>query len=69
MVFRNPFEILNRPRLENPQGEEVEGAFTCQERGCWDTVHTARYLEEVKLLTWKCSNGHYSKIEGFEIDG
>lgn len=66
--MRNPFEDLGKPRLENPQGEEVTGAFSCQERGCYEVARSARYLEEVKLLTWKCSDGHISKIEGFVIE-
>lgn len=66
--MRNPFEEMGRPRLKEPEGEEVTGAFSCQERGCYSTVTTARYLEEVKVLTWKCSEGHISKIEGFVIE-
>lgn len=62
----NPFKSLGRPKLENPQGEEVSGAFQCQE--CYETVTTARYLEEVSVLTWKCSADHISKIEGFNIE-
>lgn len=65
--MRNPFEDLGKPRLENPEGEEVGGAFSCQERGCYSTVNTARYLEEVQVLTWKCEQDHINKIEGFQI--
>lgn len=65
--MRNPFEDLGKPRIENPQGEEVEGAFSCMEDGCYSTVGTARYLEEVKVLTWLCANDHINKIEGFKI--
>lgn len=66
--MRNPFKEMKRPTLAEPEGEECGGAFSCQERGCYDTVTEARYLREVKILTWICSNGHISKIEGFEIE-
>lgn len=67
--MRNPFEDLGKPKLENPQGEEVGGAFTCQVRDCWSTVSRARYLEEIKVLTWKCEEGHINQVEDFRIDG
>lgn len=66
--MKNPFLDLKAPRLENPEGEECEGAFSCQERGCNKVAHEARYLREVKILTWKCDEGHISSIEGFEIE-
>lgn len=66
--MRNPFDELGKPRLENPRGEEVEGAFSCQERGCYNVAHEARYLREVKTLTWICKDEHISKIEGFVIE-
>lgn len=65
--MRNPFEDLSVPRLENPEGEEVEGQFSCQERGCYEVAREARYLEELKILTWACKYGHVSKIEGYEF--
>lgn len=65
--MRSPFLELRREPLDNPQGEEVSGAFSCQDRGCTSTVSTARYLQEVKILTWECANGHINKIEGFHI--
>lgn len=65
--MRNPFEDLGKPRVEDPKGEEVTGAFACQERGCYNVVTTARYLEEAKILTWVCGEGHTCKIEGFNI--
>lgn len=63
--MRSPFLELRHEPLDNPQGEEVEGSFACQE--CHKTVGTARYLEEVKILTWLCPAGHTNKIEGFHI--
>jgi len=65
--MRSPFLELQREPLENPQGEEVEGSFSCQERGCNSTVSNARYLEEVQILTWECAEGHINRIEGFHI--
>lgn len=63
--MRNPFLALGKPKLENPAGEEVEGAFSCQEDGCWNVAQEARYLEEIEVLTWKCKDGHISKLKGF----
>ncbi len=59
----NPFEALFEPRLENPQGEEVEGMFSCQTQGCYINVYEARYLKEVKILTWICPLDHISSAE------
>lgn len=66
--MRNPFDDLGKARLDNPRGEEVEGAFSCQEYGCYSTVYEARYLEPVKILTWVCAEGHINKIEDFRIE-
>lgn len=65
--MHNPFEDLGKPRLENPQGEEVEGQFSCQEHGCRNFNKVARFIAEAKVLTWQCEDGHISKIEGFDI--
>ena len=69
MSFRDPFDDLAKPRVENPQGEEIDGTFFCQERGCYGAATTGRYIKEASLLTWKCENGHISKMEDFEYDG
>lgn len=63
----NPFMRLGEPRLENPKGEEVTGAFSCQEDDCYEVASTARYLEEVSMLTWKCKDGHMSRLEDFNL--
>lgn len=63
--MRNPYKELFKPVLENPDGEPVTGAFTCQEDDCWSTVKDAKYIEEIKVLTWKCSKGHISKLEDY----
>ena len=67
--MRNPFAELGKPTVENPRGELIEGQFTCMEEGCWKVVKEARYITEVKLLTWVCPNEHVSKIEGMNLDG
>jgi len=64
----DPFAILDGGTPKPPEDyEEVGGAFTCQVGGCWSTVGEAKYFTASKLLTWKCKNGHISKIEGFEL--
>ena len=67
--MRSPFDDLGKPRVENPEGEEVGGTFFCQERGCYEVVRIARYIGEAQVLTWKCKNDHISKMEDFEFDG
>lgn len=63
----NPFKALGNQPLENPKGEEVGGAFSCEE--CHAVMNTARYMDEISVLSWKCTEcGHISKIEGFHID-
>lgn len=63
----NPFKALGQQPVENTKGEEVGGAFSCEE--CHNVVHTARYFDELSVLSWKCDKcEHISKIEGFHID-
>lgn len=64
--MRNPFEELAKPREEEVY-EDVEGAFSCQEHGCYSTVSEAKLFEGKQLLSWLCANGHINKIEGFHI--
>lgn len=66
--MRNPFIELGLPSTDNPEGEEVGGAFSCQEHGCYSTVTTARYLEKEHILTWKCEAEHINSIKDFKID-
>lgn len=55
-------------RQENASDFEiVEGRFTCQENGCWEPAHEAKYFEDALLLTWKCPKGHICKITEFVI--
>lgn len=64
----NPFKFLGQPKLENPQGELVtDSALSCQEEGCSEVVTEGRYLDEVSVLTWICSKGHMSRVEGFSL--
>jgi hypothetical protein len=44
---------------------EVEGAFMCQ--NCDENVEKAFYLSQDRVLTWKCSLGHISYIEKFNL--
>jgi hypothetical protein len=64
----NPFRNLGRTAPEDIFWEEVGGAFSCQEPGCYNVSGEAKYADEEKLLTWKCTDGHISKIEGFHIE-
>jgi hypothetical protein len=43
----------------------LEGTYVCQH--CAQYVDGAEYLPDQKVLTWKCTNGHKSWIEGFSI--
>ena len=65
--MRNPFDTLGKPKIDNPQGEEVGGMFSCQEVDCYEASTTARYIEEASLLTWMPKCGHVNKIKDFVI--
>jgi len=67
--MRSPFDDLGKTRVENPQGEEVGGAFACQTPKCYSISREARFIRELELLTWECEDGHINKVEGFKIDG
>jgi hypothetical protein len=41
------------------KGLEVSGSFECQE--CREVVKAAA-LDEDRILSWKCSNNHISKV-------
>jgi hypothetical protein len=60
--MRSPFDELGMPKLQERTGEEITGAFSCQEDGCWDVQTTARYISEIKTVTWQCKFGHISKV-------
>lgn len=54
------------PQPPEPEYEIATGQFTCQERGCWECVREAKYIEEINTLTWICPEGHISRIENFQ---
>jgi len=45
--------------------EEVDGPLQCQKSGCHEAVREGLYSEAAKVLTWKCSKGHVSRLENF----
>lgn len=51
--------------LEPIEKFEVDGSFLCQT--CGETVDTAFYLPEARMLVWKCEDGHKSFIEKFVL--
>lgn len=64
----NPYRNLGKPNPSEIFWEEVGGAFSCQEQGCYNVTGEAKYSDETRLLTWKCQDGHISKIEDFHIE-
>ena len=66
--MRNPFsEMAGGDLTEQVEWEEVGGAFSCNERGCYKTANEAKYSESKKLLTWVCPAGHTNRIEDFKL--
>lgn len=63
----NPFAILGFKDKENPEGELVEGQFSCQEDDCVRVAKEATYFENAAVLKWVCPDGHPCKIEDFII--
>jgi hypothetical protein len=65
----NPFKKLKEEfivqRLLDEGFEEVDGPLQCQTKDCKETVMTGLYNETAKVVTWKCSNGHVSRLENF----
>ena len=57
----------DREPQQKPEMDTVdfEGTYQCQ--ACEETVYRAVYVVNMKLLTWKCSNGHKSFAEGISI--
>jgi hypothetical protein len=51
--------------VEAPKGMEISGAFGCQT--CREQCDDAEYFRIEKILKWKCSEGHISYIEDFEL--
>lgn len=44
---------------------EVPGSFGCQI--CYEQVDGAEYFQVSRVLRWKCSQGHISLIEKFDL--
>lgn len=61
--MKSPFDDLGHTREPEPEGEEVTGAFSCQGDDCFLVVTTGRYLSANHVLTWKCPEGHLSKVD------
>lgn len=68
MMMSDPFAVLGNDKEEKlPDYELVGGAMSCQTTGCFEVAHEAKYFEDAALLTWKCNQGHISKIAEFKI--
>ena len=63
----NVYRQIAQRELQNPKGNEVSGTFFCQEQGCDSATNEARYLPELKVLTWKPDCGHIGTIEGYTL--
>lgn len=61
------FDELGAPAKVEEKFEIVEGKFSCQRDDCWESAYEAKYFEDVKLLTWRCPDGHLSKILEFDL--
>lgn len=60
----NPFSKLGSPK--EVEYDEWQGAFSCQDRDCFEVVGMAKYIKKEKLLTWICSKQHISKLENMD---
>jgi hypothetical protein len=65
----NPFKELKDEfvlqKLLAEGFEEVDGPLQCQKADCHEAVPEGLYNETAKVLTWKCSHGHVSRLENF----
>lgn len=60
----NKFDSLGKKgSKQNAAKQRLEGCFSCQT--CDELVESAELDDET--LVWKCSQGHVSKIKGFEL--
>lgn len=66
----NPFKQLKQEFLLNKfeaEGwEEVDGPMQCQTKGCRLVAQEGKYSETLKIVTWKCPEGHVSRLENYE---
>lgn len=65
MTFVSPFDSFDKKVVET-EWELWTGSFGCQEKDCWEVATEAKYAPEARLLTWKCPEGHISKIEDYK---
>lgn len=65
----NPFKQLKDEfavqKLLDEGFEEVDGPLQCQKSDCHEAVPVGLYNETARVLTWKCSKGHVSRLENF----
>jgi hypothetical protein len=65
----NPFKQLKEEyvlkKLLEEGFEEVLGPLQCQTSDCHEAVPDGLYNETARVLTWKCSRGHVSRLENF----
>lgn len=59
----NPFDSLKPKEVEY---DEWGGAFSCQERDCYEVINRARYIKKERILTWKPACGHISVMENVD---
>ena len=58
----NKFDELSN-KNKKKKAQTIEGCFSCQT--CDQLVEVAELEDE--LLVWRCSDGHISKIKGFQL--
>lgn len=66
----NPFkEIKTRHEVTElvADFEEIEGSMRCQTTDCGETVHDGYYSSKQRVLTWKCSKGHISRMDNIDV--
>lgn len=64
--MQNPYEQLGSKAPLKVEYDEWGGAFSCQTQGCYNVESIARYLKAERILTWKCKDGHISRIEDID---
>jgi hypothetical protein len=67
----NPFKELKDSfivqKLLDDGFEEIDGPLQCQTKDCKEAVPTGLYSETARVVTWKCSHGHISRMENTTI--
>ena len=61
----NPYAKMREEAMRNKaraeEWEEVDGPLQCQQ--CWLVADTGLYSNKLKIVTWKCDDGHESRME------